>query len=73
MKHQITKAFNFRADNGTAVGLIDNDFKAMNPNMYHYSKEILHSQLTTYVTPKGSPLQVYKCAVISCKLSLHQC
>ena len=71
MKHQVTKAFHFRAANGTAVGLINNNFKAMNPNMYHYSKEAFYSDLTSYVTPKGSPLQVDKCTILLCKLHVY--
>ena len=58
MKHVILKSFNFRAANGTAAGAIYLEWKAMHPQMYHYSKEVIYSIQTTYITPKGSPLQV---------------
>ena len=44
--------------NGTAVGTCDLDVKAMYPNMYHYGTEVLKSQFMSWVTPKGSLLQV---------------
>ena len=71
MKHQITKSFSFRAANGSVVGLTNTNLKAMDPNTYHYGK-VFYSDLTGYKTPKGSPLQVDICTILSCKLCLHR-
>ena len=49
--------------NGTAVGTCDLNVKAMLPNMYHYGTEVLKSQFMSWVTPKGSLLQVDRSTV----------
>ena len=56
----ITKSFLLRSANGTAVGAVGAHWKLMNPNMFHYSRESFLSFPTSYITPKGSPLQVDK-------------
>ena len=60
---EIIKLTHFRASNGTAVAIMQKEWKAMHPQMYHYSKEVFHSILTSYITPKGSPLEVDPSAI----------
>ena len=55
----IIELFHLRAANGSAVGTCTPNWKDMHPKMYHYSKEYIYSPpLSSYITPKGSPLQV---------------
>ena len=49
--------------NGTAVGTCDLDVKAMYPNIYHYGTEVMISEFMSWVTPKGSLLQVDRSTV----------
>ena len=60
VREQFIKLFHFRVANGTGVGLVNTEFKVIKPRMYHYSKEAVESMVTTFITPKGSPLQVFK-------------
>ena len=63
MTHHIFKSFHFRVGNGTAATLLNQDWKAMQINTYHFSKEKITSRLKTYIMPKGSPLQVEKSTI----------
>ena len=55
---QFIKWFHFRVANGTGVGLVISEKKVIKQKMFHYSKEAIESHFTTFITPKGSPLQV---------------
>ena len=50
-------------DNGTAVGTCNLEVKAMLRNMYHFGTEVMISQFMSWVTPKGSLLQVERSTV----------
>ena len=50
--------FTFRVKSGSLVSLVTTDFKAMEPNRGHYSKEIFLATHSSQILPKGSPLMV---------------
>ena len=57
------KSFHFRAINGTAVAFCYAENKAEKINMLHYGKEVIQSHFTSFITPKGSPLQVERSTI----------
>ena len=59
-KTKLTKFINNRVSNGSATALTNSDYEAMYPNSYHASDDIIYFKPTSFIVPKGSPLQVCK-------------
>ena len=54
-----TECLHSRIGNGSAVNPVDMSHKIKNPNSYYYGKDVIMLRHTSYIIPKGSPLQVY--------------
>ena len=53
-----TECLHSRTGNGSAVNPVDMSHKDKNPNSYYYGKDVIWLVHTSYILPKGSPLQV---------------
>ena len=53
-----TEFLHSRIGNGSAATTVDISHKDKNPNSYYYGKDVVWLVHTSYILPKGSPLQV---------------
>ena len=49
----------FRMSNGTAVGVASSVVEDLQPNSWHFSKDVIETGFTSFLLPKRSPLQVH--------------
>ena len=53
-----TECLHSRIGNGSAVTPLDMSVKVKHPNSFYYGKDVIWLVHTSYILPKGSPLQV---------------